>query len=101
MDGEAEQEEPSRVEEEVRPTLRREWRSVETRQSPGGEDVPEGGEVSFTYEERDDLHLRREQRHREEQEEEQEQHKMPDKVDFFLHCYYHFQFLPHILFPNQ
>ncbi|GLD55768.1 lymphocyte-specific protein 1-like isoform X2 [Lates japonicus] len=84
VDGEREQEEPKEEEEQVQPTLQREWRSTETRQSPKDEDDPEKEEIlSFTHEMREDLHLRREQRHREEEEEEEEEeekeHKTPDK----------------------
>ncbi|XP_023262706.1 non-muscle caldesmon-like [Seriola lalandi dorsalis] len=81
VDGEVEQEELKVEEEEVQPTLQREWRSTETRQSPADEDdleEEEEEELSFTHEEGEDLHLRREQRHREEEEEEEE-HKMTDK----------------------
>lgn len=89
MDGEREQEEPKEEEEQVQPTLQREWRSTETRQSPEDEDNLEKEEVlSFTHEMREDLHLRREQKHREEEEEEEEdeekEHKTPDKVGFLL-----------------
>ncbi|XP_018538788.1 lymphocyte-specific protein 1 [Lates calcarifer] len=84
VDGEREQEEPKEEEEQVQPTLQREWRSTETRQSPEDEDNLEKEEVlSFTHEMREDLHLRREQKHREEEEEEEEdeekEHKTPDK----------------------
>ncbi|XP_071345652.1 non-muscle caldesmon-like [Trachinotus anak] len=76
VDGQVEQEE---LKEEVQPTLQREWRSAETRQSPGDEDDQEEEELRFTHEESEELHLRREQGHREEEEEEEEEHMMPDK----------------------
>ncbi|XP_039991708.1 lymphocyte-specific protein 1-like isoform X2 [Xiphias gladius] len=78
VDGEVEKEVLKEEEEEVQPTLQKEWRSADTRQSPGDGDDPEEEELSFTHEEREVLRLRREQKHREEEEEEEE-HKMSDK----------------------
>lgn len=76
MDGQVEQEERKEG-EEVQAALQTEWRSAETRQSPGDEDDQEEEELSFTHEEKEDLHLRRE-------EEEEKEHKMSDKVGFLL-----------------
>ncbi|XP_074480418.1 uncharacterized protein LOC141761087 [Sebastes fasciatus] len=73
VDGEVQQEQ----EEEVQAALQREWRPAETRQSPRDEDDQEEEELSFTHEEKEDLHLRMEGRHREEEEE--EEHNIPDK----------------------
>ncbi|XP_040891038.1 lymphocyte-specific protein 1-like isoform X2 [Toxotes jaculatrix] len=71
VDGEVEQE--VLKEEEVQPSLQREWRSAEPRQSRRDEGDLDEEELSFTHEEREDLHLRTEQRHREEEEEEEEE----------------------------
>ncbi|XP_070685886.1 non-muscle caldesmon-like [Pempheris klunzingeri] len=85
VDGEAEQEEhkgeeEEEEEEETQTALRREWRSPETRQRPRDEDDREDEKLSFTHEGREDLHLRREERHREVEEEEEEEYKMLDKA---------------------
>lgn len=78
-----EQEEKKEEVQEMQACLQREWRSAETRrsaetqQSPRDEDDQEEEELSFTLEEKDNLYLRREEKHRDEEEQ-----KMPDKVTF-------------------
>ncbi|XP_033476531.2 uncharacterized protein LOC117253260 isoform X1 [Epinephelus lanceolatus] len=80
VDGEVEQEEQKEEVQEMQACLQREWRSAETRrsaetqQSPRDEDDQEEEELSFTLEEKDNLCLRREEKHRDEEEQ-----KMPDK----------------------
>ncbi|KAL7405510.1 hypothetical protein ABVT39_002226 [Epinephelus coioides] len=80
VDGEVEQEEQKEEVQEMQACLQREWRSAETRrsaetqQSPRDEDDKEEEELSFTLEEKDNLYLRREEKHRDEEEQ-----KMPDK----------------------
>ncbi|XP_031179499.2 non-muscle caldesmon-like isoform X1 [Sander lucioperca] len=76
VDGEVEQQEQKEDVKEMQATLQGEWTSAESRQSPRDKDDQEEEELSFTNEEKDDLHLRREERHKEE---EGEEHKMPDK----------------------
>ncbi|XP_029354766.1 lymphocyte-specific protein 1-like isoform X2 [Echeneis naucrates] len=75
LDGEVEQELVKAKEEEVQSALQREWRSAELQQSPRAEGSLEEEELSFTQEEREDLHLRREQKHKDVKEEE-EAHKL-------------------------
>ena len=78
-DGQVELEEK----EEVQAALQTDWRSAETRQIPRDEgDQEEEEELSFTHEEKKDLHLRREERHMEkrEEEEEEEEYKTSEKV---------------------
>ncbi|XP_042347097.1 LOW QUALITY PROTEIN: non-muscle caldesmon-like [Plectropomus leopardus] len=82
VDGEVEQEKQKGGVQEMQAALQREWRSVETRQSPRDEDDQEEEELSFTHEEKADLHLRREEKQQEDEEQkdrEEEEHKTPDK----------------------
>lgn len=56
--------------------LQTDWRSAEIQQSPSDDDDDqEEEELSFTHEEKEDLHLRVE---------EEEEHKVSDEVGFFL-----------------
>ncbi|XP_070821813.1 lymphocyte-specific protein 1-like [Chaetodon trifascialis] len=75
VDGEVEQQEHK--EEEVQAALQTERRSAETRQSTRDEDEQEEEELSFTRDKKEDLHLRRVERHSEEAEEEKQE--MSDK----------------------
>ncbi|KAI3377323.1 hypothetical protein L3Q82_008527 [Scortum barcoo] len=77
VDGEVEQKE----EEELKVALQGEWRSVETPQSPRDEDdqeeqeEEEEEELKFTHEEKEDVHLRMEERGRDEK----KKHKTAEK----------------------
>ncbi|TKS69495.1 Lymphocyte-specific protein 1 47 kDa actin-binding protein 52 kDa phosphoprotein [Collichthys lucidus] len=77
VDGEVQQKE-QKEEEEVQAAQQTEWRSAEIEQSPTDEDDQEEEELRFTHEEKEDVHLSREERHREEKEEEEE-HKVTEK----------------------
>ncbi|XP_019112688.1 lymphocyte-specific protein 1-like isoform X1 [Larimichthys crocea] len=77
VDGEVQQKE-QKEEEEVQAARQTEWRSAEIEQSPTDEDDQEEEELRFTHEEKEDVHLSREERYREEKEEEEE-HKVTEK----------------------
>nr|XP_046251745.1 lymphocyte-specific protein 1-like isoform X2 [Scatophagus argus] len=71
VDGRVEQED-RKDKEELQVALQTDWRSTETRQSSRDEEEEEEDKLSFTHENKEDLHLRRDERHKEEEHEEEE-----------------------------